>query len=76
MSSWRFCPDGYKVLADHGRLKLLEVSTDWEPHADKDSVPWGDTVGVFKQPPMTWLVCLRRVTMQRLRYWVLLGYGC
>jgi len=55
-------------------LTLLEVSTDWEPHADKDSAPWGDTVGVFKQPPMSWLVRQRRVAMQRLRHWVLPGY--
>lgn len=71
---WRFYPDGYRALANYGGLTLLQVSTDWEPHADKDSAPWGDTVGVFKQPPMTWLVRLRRVAMQRLRLWVLPGY--
>lgn len=44
---WRFYPDGYRALARYGRCKLLEVSTDWEPHPDPDSSHWGDTVGAF-----------------------------
>jgi SAM-dependent methyltransferase len=71
---WRFYPDGYKALADYGRLDLLEVNTDWEPHADKDSAPWGDTVGVFRQPQMSWPLRVRRVLMQHLRYWAMPGY--
>ena len=71
---WRFYPDAYRALADYGGLQLLEVNTDWEQHADKDSAPWGDTVGVFKQPQMSWLLRLRRVLMQRLRYWAVPGY--
>ena len=45
---WRFYPDGYRALAKFGDCELLEVSTDWEPHADPGSAPWGDTVGVFR----------------------------
>ncbi len=45
---WRFYPDGYRALAKFGDCELLEVSTDWEPHADEWSAPWGDTVGVFQ----------------------------
>lgn len=45
---WRFYPDGYRALAKFGGCELLEVSTDWEPHADEWSAPWGDTVGVFQ----------------------------
>jgi len=71
---WRFYPDGYKALADYGGLSLLEVTTDWEPHADADSAPWGDTVGVFLQPAMSRMLQLRRRIMQRLRYWVMPGY--
>lgn len=45
---WRFYPDGYRALAKFGRCELVEVSTDWEPHPDPGSGPWGDTVGVFR----------------------------
>jgi hypothetical protein len=45
---WRFYPDGYRALAKFGRCELLEVTTDWEPHEDAGSAPWGDTVGVFR----------------------------
>lgn len=45
---WRFYPDGYRALSRFGGCELLEVSTDWEPHEDKWSAPWGDTVGVFR----------------------------
>jgi SAM-dependent methyltransferase len=45
---WRFYPDGYRALAKFGRCELVEVTTDWEPHPDPGSAPWGDTVGVFR----------------------------
>ena len=45
---WRFYPDGYRALAKFGRCELVEVTTDWEPHEDPGSAPWGDTVGVFR----------------------------
>ena len=45
---WRFYPDGYRALAKFGRCELVEVTTDWEPHPDPGSGPWGDTVGVFR----------------------------
>lgn len=45
---WRFYPDGYRALAKFGRCELVEVTTDWEPHPDAGSAPWGDTVGVFR----------------------------
>lgn len=50
---WRFYPDGYEALAKFGRCRLIEVSTDWEPHADPGSKAWGDTVGVFETQPLT-----------------------
>lgn len=46
---WRFYPDGYRALAKLGACELLEVTTDWGPHADADSAQWGDTVGVFRK---------------------------
>lgn len=46
---WRFYPDGYRALARFGRCELVEVHTDWEPHPDPGSGPWGDTVGVFRR---------------------------
>jgi SAM-dependent methyltransferase len=45
---WRFYPDGYRALAKFGRCELVDVTTDWEPHEDPGSAPWGDTVGVFR----------------------------
>ena len=50
---WRFYPDGYRALAKLGDFELLEVHTDWEPHADPGSAPWGDTVGAFRSRGMT-----------------------
>lgn len=49
---WRFYPDGYRALAKIGDFELLEVTTDWEPHPDIGSAPWGDTVGVFRSRGM------------------------
>lgn len=46
---WRFYPDGYAALAKLGDCELVEVHTDWEPHADPGSSHWGDTVGVFRK---------------------------
>ena len=51
---WRFYPDGYRALAKFGRCELVEVGTDWEPHADPGSAPWGDTVGVFRGARLGW----------------------
>ena len=71
---WRFYPDGYRALAKYASLELLQVSTDWEPHPAEDSAAWGDTVGVFRQPPLTAVQRLRRSIMQQLRYRVMPGY--
>lgn len=51
---WRFYPDGYRALARYAGLELLEVHTDWEPHADPGSACWGDSVGVFRKPAAGW----------------------
>lgn len=48
---WRFYPDGYRALARYGQCELVEVTTDWDPHPDPGSAPWGDTVGVFRKTP-------------------------
>jgi len=72
---WRFYPDSYHALARYGGLSLLEVQTDWEPHSDHGSAPWGDTVGVFQQQAtMSWLTRVRRIVMQHVRYWTVPGY--
>ncbi len=52
---WRFYPDSYQALADFAALDLLEVHTDWEPAVEVDSAAWGDTVGVFRKKPVSWL---------------------
>lgn len=49
---WRFYPDGYRALAKFAACELVEATTDWEPHPDPGSSDWGDTVGVFRKPPM------------------------
>lgn len=71
---WRFYPDGYRALAVFGGLEMLSVSTDWQPHADPFSAPWGDTVGVFRQPSMTPFVRFKKRLGQQLRYWLVPGY--
>ena len=71
---WRFYPDGFTALAKYGGLDVLKAHTDWEPHPDPDSAPWGDTVGVFRKPRAGWVVNLRRRVMHRLRRWLLGGY--
>ena len=71
---WRFYPDGFRALASFGGLELVSVSTDWEPHADEHSAPWGDTVGVFRQPPMGWPTQIKKRLIQQLRYWLVPGY--
>ena len=71
---WRFYPDAYRALAKYTGMELLQVSTDWEPHADPESAPWGDTVGVFRQPPLSLAQRWRRRLMQQLRYWTVPGY--
>jgi SAM-dependent methyltransferase len=57
---WRFYPDAWRALAKFGKCDLLEVATDWAPHADPSSADWGDTVGVFRKPPMRWHQRARR----------------
>jgi SAM-dependent methyltransferase len=57
---WRFYPDGYRALARYAGIELVEVATDWAPHADAESATWGDTVGVFRRPPGgSWRAALR-----------------
>lgn len=63
---WRFYPDGFNALAQYGGLELLEVHTDWTPHAAPDSVLWGDTVGVFRKPRSGFFQSMK----QRLRYFM------
>ena len=71
---WRFYPDGYRALAKYTGLELLEVSTDWEPHAIADSAPWGDTVGVFRRGPMSLAQRWRGRLAQQLRYLTVPGF--
>lgn len=67
---WRFYPDGYRALAKYAGLELLEATTDWAPHPDPGSAPWGDTVGVFRKPDSGILrnlkSRLRRALLRRL----------
>jgi SAM-dependent methyltransferase len=72
---WRFYPDSYKALANYANMELLEVKTDWTPHPDPDSAPWGDTVGVFRQRPLSRLTKIRRQLAQSLRYRLMPGYS-
>jgi cephalosporin hydroxylase len=56
---WRFYPDSYRALASYGRITILEVTTDWQPHSDPGSAEWGDTVGVFRKPKHGWFGLLK-----------------
>jgi len=71
---WRFYPDSYRALASFGGLELAECTTDWSPHADVHSAPWGDTVGVFRQPAMNWIKRKKKILIQHIRYWTTPGY--
>jgi len=62
---WRFYPDAYAALAKYGGLELKEAHTDWEPHSDPDSAPWGDTVGVFRLPRLP----LFQTIMRQIGLW-------
>lgn len=70
---WRFYPDGYQALAKYAGMELVEVSTDWEPHPNPDSAPWGDTVGVFRQPRLSRLAWMRRRLEMQLLHWLTRG---
>ena len=65
---WRFYPDGFAALARYGALELLEVHTDWVPHHEPASAPWGDTVGVFRKPRIGKLARIRYWIMHRIRH--------
>ncbi|MFJ9621486.1 methyltransferase domain-containing protein [Streptomyces sp. NPDC101181] len=56
---WRYYPDGFRALAAHSRLELVEAYTDFPPRKgiwhdyraiDKKAAYWGDSVGVFRKP--------------------------
>lgn len=70
---WRFYPDGFKALARYAGLELLEAHTDWEPHSDPGSAPWGDTVGVFRKGERGRLANLLSRMKNDLRRWLLPG---
>ena len=65
---WRFYPDGFTALARYGALELLEVHTDWVPHPEPASAPWGDTVGVFRRPRIGMLARIHYWMMHRIRH--------
>lgn len=65
---WRFYPDGFTALARYGALELLEVHTDWVPHPEPASAPWGDTVGVFRKPRIGMLARIHYWMMHRIRH--------
>jgi len=68
---WRFYPDAYRALAKFGGCRLVEVSTDWEPHPDPGSEAWGDTVGVFEGQSSTLLQKLaHRLASKAMRWQV------
>ncbi len=55
---WRYYPDGFRALAAHSRLELLEAYTDFPPRKgiwhdyraiDRKAAYWGDSVGVLPQ---------------------------
>lgn len=67
---WRFYPDGYHALARFAAIDLLEVSTDWSQNSERESAEWGDTVGVFRVPPLAWPSALARETTRwALQMW-------
>jgi SAM-dependent methyltransferase len=48
---WRFYPDGFRALAEYGKIDCLEAHTDWSAYPGARGRTWGDTVGVFAKPP-------------------------
>jgi len=48
---WRFFPDGYRALAEYGKVDCLEAHTDWGAYPFAKGRVWGDTVGAFAKAP-------------------------
>jgi len=48
---WRFYPDGFRALAEYGKIVCLEARTDWAAYPGARGRVWGDTVGVFAKAP-------------------------
>ena len=67
---WRYYSDGFKALARYGRLAMIEVSTDWEPHEEPNSAVWGDTVGVFRKPPHGWWGIIKEKFRAKLHHYL------
>ena len=48
---WRIYPDGFRALAKHGGLEVLEVFTQWENKTYSDgSNNWHDSVIICRKP--------------------------
>ena len=48
---WRFYPDGFRALAEYGKIDCLEAHTDWSAYPGARGRVWGDTVGAFAKAP-------------------------
>jgi len=46
---WRFYPDGFRALAEYGKVDCLEARTDWAEFPGARGRVWGDTVGAFRK---------------------------
>lgn len=60
---WRFYPDGFSALARYARLRILEVSTQWDPDARytaDDSNRWQDTMLVCAKDRLSCYRSMRR----------------
>ena len=59
---WRFYPDGFSALAHFARLKVIEVSTQWESDDQYDarSNSWRDSVLVSKKYQLPWFFQIRQ----------------
>jgi SAM-dependent methyltransferase len=71
---WRFYPDGFAALARFARLRVLEVSTQWEPDAryDNRSNTWRDTLLVCRKYRLSGFFALRQRLWRSLLHRVLL----
>ncbi|MGB9498501.1 MAG: methyltransferase domain-containing protein [Dissulfuribacterales bacterium] len=66
---WRFYPDGFSALARFARLKVIEVSTQWEldDRYDKRSNSWHDSMLVCRKHRISGFYEIR----QRIWRWVM-----
>lgn len=70
---WRFYPDGFSAMARFAGLKVLEVSTQWEPqnYSADESDLWRDSLLVAQKPALGLVDIIKAKLRRRVLRWAL-----